>query len=69
MYVLTALTVTAEGRNNVSLLNNRKIHSLNPVSREFSLLRERIFFPSLPLLPRPLLPCNHLYKWLGLKEE
>lgn len=26
------------------------------------------FFPSLPLLPRPL-PWNHFYKWLGLKEE
>lgn len=68
IHVLTALTMTAEGGNNVNL-DNRKIYSLNPASTEFSLLGERNFFPSLPLLPRPLLPCNHLYKWLGLKEE
>lgn len=69
VYVFTALTMIAEGENNVNLLDSRKIYSLNPASREFSLLGERNFFSSLPLLPRPLLPCNHFYKWLGLKEE
>lgn len=44
VYVLTALTMSAEGANNLNLPHNRKIYSLNPASRELSLLGERNFF-------------------------
>lgn len=49
VYVLTALTMTAEGGNNVNVPDNRKIYSLNPASRDFSLLGERNFFSPLYL--------------------
>lgn len=60
--------MTAEGGNNVTLLTGKSILLTQQVQSS-PCLGEEIVFSSLPLLPRPLLPCNHFYKWLGLKEE